>query len=250
MSSPTQDKRWQPDCRIAVPAPGARLSPREVLDALAAAAGPGFIGGRLAEWTENPHPAAEGDANAAAAAVPAYRQVWADIRPEALRPAVERLVGIHFPHFVVIAAEDRGEEIVLPYFFRLYHGVRHAEIAVALSVHVPKGNPKVPSICDLIPGVLISEREKQEMMGVEVEGIPDGRRMFLPDDFPEGVYPWRKDETAPKEPMVRELWSAGRKVPAAKAPEAPAAEAPAPAAPAPAAPAAEASAAEAAVPAE
>jgi membrane-bound hydrogenase subunit beta len=32
------------------------------------------------------------------------------------------------------------------------------------------------------------------MIGVIVDGIPDGRRIFLPDDFPEEVYPWRKDE--------------------------------------------------------
>ena len=32
------------------------------------------------------------------------------------------------------------------------------------------------------------------MLGVVVEGIPDGRRLFLPEDFPKGVYPWRRDE--------------------------------------------------------
>lgn len=232
MSSATSDKRWSPDYRIALP--GTRLSPQEVLDALTAAAGDAFISGRLADWTENPHPApeapaapAEGDAPAAepapaapASPTPAFRQVWLDLRADGLRPAVERLIAIHFPHFVVIAAEDRGDEIVLSYFFRIYHGVRHAEIMVVLSVHVPKASPVVPSLCDLIPGVLISEREKQEMIGVTVSNIPDGRRMFLPDDFPEGVYPWRKDETAPQPPMVRDLWSAGRPAPAA--PSAPA----------------------------
>ena len=237
MSSATQDKRWQPDCRIAAPAPEVRKSPQEVLDALAAAAGEDCIGGRLAEWTETPHEASEGEV---VAAVPAYRQVWVDIRAGALRPALERLIAIHYPHFIVIAAEDRGEEIVLPYFFRIYHGARHAEIVVVLSVHLPKAEPVVPSICDLVPGALISEREKQEMMGVTVEGIPDGRRMFLPDDFPEGVYPWRKDGTGPKEPMVRDLWSAGRVVQEAPAAEAAAPGAPvqdsAPAAAAPAAP--------------
>lgn len=218
MSSATSEKRWSPDYRIAVPAK--RLSPQEILDAVTAAAGDAFISGRLADWTENPCPApeapapAEGDPAPAAAPeaapVPSFRQVWIDMRAGGLRPSVEKLISIHFPHFVVIAAEDRGDEIVLPYFFRLYHGVRHAETMVVLSVHVPKAAPVVPSICDLIPGVLISEREKQEMIGVTVENIPDGRRMFLPDDFPEGVYPWRKDETAPQPPMVRDLWSAGR----------------------------------------
>jgi membrane-bound hydrogenase subunit beta len=35
------------------------------------------------------------------------------------------------------------------------------------------------------------------MMGIEIVGIPDNRRLFLPDDFPQGFYPWRKDEKGP-----------------------------------------------------
>ena len=217
MPSATSDKKWSPDYRIAVP--GKLLEPQEILTALQEVAGEAWIGGRTAGWTERAktsEKAAPEDAEAAVASAPAptpeFRQVWVDVKREGLRPAVEKLISIHFPHFVVIAAEDRGEEIVLPYVFRLYHGKRHAEVMVTVSVHLPKAEPTVPSICDLIPGILISEREKQEMMGVVVEGIPDGRRMFLPDDFPEGVYPWRKDETAPKAPMVRDLWSAGRPV--------------------------------------
>jgi Ni,Fe-hydrogenase III component G len=220
MPSATSDRKWSPDYRIAVP--GKLLEPQEILAALQEAAGEAWLGGRTAGWTERAKPAPEAPAEGAEGAVaaapaaqapaPEFRQVWVDVKREGLRPAVEKLIAIHFPHFVVIAAEDRGEEIVLPYVFRLYHGKRHAEVLVTVSVHLPKAEPTVPSICDLVPGVLISEREKQEMMGVVVEGIPDGRRMFLPDDFPEGVYPWRKDETAPKAPMVRDLWSAGRPI--------------------------------------
>ena len=87
---------------------------------------------------------------------------------------------------------------------------RSCEVRVIATAVVPKSDPVIDTISDLVPGALFSEREKQEMIGVKVKGIPDPRRLFLPDDVPEGVYPWRKDETAPKEPMVRDLWSAGR----------------------------------------
>ncbi|MBU2565391.1 MAG: NADH-quinone oxidoreductase subunit C, partial [Candidatus Thermoplasmatota archaeon] len=65
---------------------------------------------------------------------------------------------------------------------------------------------KISSICDIIPGALVTEREKQEMLGITVEGIPDSRRMFLPDDFPENVYPWRKDEKGIPEKMIKKLY--------------------------------------------
>ena len=64
-----------------------------------------------------------------------------------------------------------------------------------LSVELPKSNPTIETVCDLIPGALVTEREKQEFLGVKIKGIPDSRRLFLPDDIPEGVYPWRRDET-------------------------------------------------------
>jgi membrane-bound hydrogenase subunit beta len=42
------------------------------------------------------------------------------------------------------------------------------------------------------------------MMGITVTGIPDDRRLFIPEDFPKGVYPWRRDETGP-EKMLKVL---------------------------------------------
>ena len=48
------------------------------------------------------------------------------------------------------------------------------------------------------------------MLGIEVIDIPDGRRLFLPEDFPQGVFPWRKDETGIPPDMVKNLWATGR----------------------------------------
>ncbi len=36
-------------------------------------------------------------------------------------------------------------------------------------------------------------------------GIPDNRRLFLPEDFPEGVYPWRTDDKGIPKDMLRVL---------------------------------------------
>ena len=37
-----------------------------------------------------------------------------------------------------------------------------------------------------------------EMLGVKIIGIPDDRRLFVSEDFPKDVYPWRRDETGPE----------------------------------------------------
>jgi membrane-bound hydrogenase subunit beta len=44
----------------------------------------------------------------------------------------------------------------------------------------------------LIPGALTAEREKREFYGITVEGIPDDRNLFLPEEAT--IHPWRKDE--------------------------------------------------------
>ena len=53
--------------------------------------------------------------------------------------------------------------------------------------------PVVPSIADVIPPASFFERELQEMLGIKVEGLNNSNRLFIPDDWPEGVYPMRAD---------------------------------------------------------
>ena len=51
----------------------------------------------------------------------------------------------------------------------------------------------IPSITPLIPGANWAEREVRDMIGVSPIGHPDPRRLVLPDDWPEGIHPLRRD---------------------------------------------------------
>jgi NADH:ubiquinone oxidoreductase subunit C len=77
----------------------------------------------------------------------------------------------------------------------LYHFCAGAAI-VTLRVQIPYSTPVVASICDLVPSAAFFERELSEMLGVTVTGTPDPSRLFLPDDWPDGVYPLRKEFAA------------------------------------------------------
>ena len=74
----------------------------------------------------------------------------------------------------------------------LYHFCAGAAV-VTLRVRTPRAAPSVPSICSIIPSAVLFERELSEMFGVMVAGIPNSDRLYLPDDWPAGVYPLRKD---------------------------------------------------------
>lgn len=136
--------------------------------------------------------------------------VWLRTTPADLIRTLEAVIAIDYPHLAVISGVDTGDAVELLYHMQVFYGIPRSEVNVTITVPVPKKNLVVPTISHLIPGAVYSEREKQEMLGVTVEGIPDPRGLFLPADFPEGVYPWRKDETGITEDMVNDLWASGR----------------------------------------
>ena len=74
----------------------------------------------------------------------------------------------------------------------LYHFCEGRAIAT-LRVRLPRDVAHIDSVCEVIPSAGFFERELSEMLGVEVMDTPNAARLFLPDDWPAGVYPLRKD---------------------------------------------------------
>jgi Ni,Fe-hydrogenase III component G len=74
----------------------------------------------------------------------------------------------------------------------LYQFAAGPEI-LTLRVTTPRAAPSVPSICAILPYASFFERELSEMFGVTVADTPDPSHLFLPDDWPDAVYPLRKD---------------------------------------------------------
>ncbi len=163
------------------------LSPEEIIDGFKKALGDSFIDSKIYEQE-------------VAVKKNVFRTIWVYVKREAFRKAVEHICKLQeYPHLAIISSSDLGDSVELIYHFTIYYGHHLEEISLGLRVNLPKNDLKIPTLTDIIPGALFTERETQEMMGVEVVGIPDSRRLFLPDGFPEGVYPWRTDETGPQD---------------------------------------------------
>ena len=92
-------------------------------------------------------------------------------------------------HLGTISGVDLGES-----FEVLYH-LSNADGTVTVRVQAPRSEPRIPSVCSVIPGAILYERELQDMFGLVVENIPDPRPLLLADDWPAGEYPLRKDWT-------------------------------------------------------
>jgi len=163
-----------------------KLAPQAIIDSYSKQLGDGFISGSVYE-------------REVAVKKNKFRSLWIEVKRSVFRNAVEHIFKLQeYPHLAIISSSDLGAEVELIYHFTIYYGYHLEELSLGLRVKLPKSDLKIPTITDLFPGAIFTERETQEMMGVEVVGIPDGRRLFVAEEIPEGVYPWRKDETGPE----------------------------------------------------
>ncbi len=175
----------------------ATMTPQQVADHFTGKFGAIISDIRVIEWGEG------------AKKVP-KKSVWMRVPREGIVEVVRELTTIDYPHLGVISAVDTGDQIELLYHMQIFFGGEHEEIEITFTVPVPKSDPHVPTISEIIPGAVYTEREKQDMIGIIVDGIPDKRRIFLPADFPDNVYPWRKDEKGIPDSMIKDLWKVGR----------------------------------------
>jgi Ni,Fe-hydrogenase III large subunit/Ni,Fe-hydrogenase III component G len=64
---------------------------------------------------------------------------------------------------------------------------------MVIRAEVPPHQPEFPAVAPLVPAAIWYEREVRDMLGIQPVGIPDERRLVLPDDWPQDLYPLRKD---------------------------------------------------------
>lgn len=87
---------------------------------------------------------------------------------------------------------EKEESIELIYPFVMYYANGEmAELPIIISTDVPKDDLCVPSLTQIIPGIMVMEREVQEMLGIKVTNLPDQRRFFTGDYLQEGYLPLR-----------------------------------------------------------
>ncbi len=138
------------------------------------------------------------------AEVPTERRVYISLKPGLHRDAISTLLEA-YPTTIIstITGVDLGDYIELNY--HLWCG--RAEVTIRTKV--PKLKPEIDTITDIIPGAALYEREVFDLLGVRFINHPDLRRLLLPEDWPEGEYPLRK-EWKPK--SLEESTATGRRL--------------------------------------
>ncbi len=132
-----------------------------------------LLGGKVADVT-NPH----------------LRRIYGRVAPADVNAALAVLKdSLGFTYVATISGVDLGEN------FEIIYHLANEYTNLNIRTQIPKANPHLESVCGVLPGAVLYERELQDMFGIVVDHIPDPRRLVLPDDWPEGQYPLRKDWT-------------------------------------------------------
>ena len=114
------------------------------------------------------------------------------IDKRAMPAVVDGLVNDLRARFMISVGTDKrpvtGDFAILHLF-----SLDHEHLYVLLESAVSEKDPRIGSITGVVPGANWAEREYHDAIGVHPEGHPDPRRLLLADDWPEGVYPLRRD---------------------------------------------------------
>jgi Ni,Fe-hydrogenase III component G len=75
----------------------------------------------------------------------------------------------------------------------MYHLATEAGVVLTLVTTAPKDGPGPQTVTPYFPHAELYEREVVDLLGIQIQGLPEGNRYPLPDGWPEGQHPLRKD---------------------------------------------------------
>ncbi|MHA1596363.1 MAG: NADH-quinone oxidoreductase subunit C [Candidatus Asgardarchaeia archaeon] len=117
------------------------------------------------------------------------RRIFVRIKKESLLDLLKFLKeNWDYVHLSTITALDKGKD---EDFQLIYHLVVD-NVVLNVKVDVPKSEPKITTIKNVIKAAEFYEMEINDLFGITFLGNEKKERFILPDEWPEGVYPLRK----------------------------------------------------------
>lgn len=119
------------------------------------------------------------------------RRMWIDVPSDKFHSVIEyAFKDLQFVSICIITGLDEGENLAF-----IYHLASLDGTMMNLKTKVPKSDPRHGTVTHLYPSAVLYERELCDCLGAKIEGLPPGARYPLPDDWPDGQFPLRKDWT-------------------------------------------------------
>ncbi|MFH0731608.1 MAG: NADH-quinone oxidoreductase subunit C [Candidatus Omnitrophota bacterium] len=118
------------------------------------------------------------------------KRVYIEIKPESIIKIANYIFKDLGARFNIASGVDVRYHMEILYHFTI------EQINLVISLRVKLDKSKTLEIDSLAPSFEAAnwvEREIHELLGINFKGHPDLRRLLLPDEWPQGVYPLRRD---------------------------------------------------------
>ena len=117
------------------------------------------------------------------------RRISCEIDYSRFAEAIKVIAGdLKFVVLCAITGLDEGELLSV-----IYHLGQENGTVLNLKTSVDKNNPVIQTVTLIFPSAEVYERELVDLLGFVVEGLPEGHRYPLTDDWPLDEHPLRKD---------------------------------------------------------
>jgi Ni,Fe-hydrogenase III large subunit/Ni,Fe-hydrogenase III component G len=107
--------------------------------------------------------------------------------------------GLHYDVFKALIEADEKTGITaisgldLGANLGVFYHIHTSKPFITIKAEVPKDNPKIKTVVDLHPGAAFHELEVTDLLGVIFVGNEFNGHFVLSENWPDGVYPLRKD---------------------------------------------------------
>jgi len=117
------------------------------------------------------------------------RRIFAEVSQEQFKEVFEYVQQrLGFTILCTITGLDEQET-----FGIIYHCAHDNGTMINIKTRIPKNNPVLATVTSYFPSADAYEREMIDLLGIKVQGLPEGLRYPLPDDWPADEHPLRKD---------------------------------------------------------
>ena len=117
------------------------------------------------------------------------KKVYIEIKQESLVKVASYIFKDLKARFNTASGVDVRNHMEILYHFL----IEDINLLISLRVKLQKPKLEIDSLAPVFEGANWIEREMHEILGINFKGHPDLKRLLLPDDWPDGVYPLRRD---------------------------------------------------------
>jgi len=122
------------------------------------------------------------------------RRLVARAEPKDLKPIFRKLLEDFKQDFYLdfLGVVDYVDEKQIEANYSLW--IYSLKTILTVKFRLPRDNPAIDSISDLVPSAVYHEQEAYDLMGVIFSGNPNLKRGFLVAEEAQGSFPLRKEE--------------------------------------------------------